>query len=360
MSTIADEALGGLTAALQLLLPDEPDPDLQPTLFVSPRRIAPTGVGGFVGLNEDPAGEIYGRRVEADVLVTVRADNADELPAAVTTVTRALVTPDRSTLAAEGIQRIVLEDMGPPATIGGTALRELSFAVFYEFLRLPTVADGTIETVPLDLDASLGPRDPRTILRSAFMAGSLDWFETVDDPAATANAPSQWVYEPAQERIAQLKRIGGGSAPATSANKPGTYLVLRPTTRRPPVRDLVLRTLVGSDDDRAIGLVYRWQDVGNFYFFLMHASGGYRLLGKKVGGTFAHLQTQALDTTAGFSVGGTHRLKLIASQSSHEMWIDGERALAGEDASIDAPGRVGFLSHRNDKSYFYEIGLTEL
>ena len=360
MSTIADAAVGGLAAAIESLLPDVADPDVRPTVIVSPRKITPTGVGGFVGLNEEPEGEIYGRRVEANVFVTARADDADDLPAAVTAVTRALLTPDRSTLAGEGIQRILLEDMAAPGSAGGVAFRDLRFAVLYEFLRLPTAPEGVIQTVPLDLDVSVRPNPPRTIVRSAFMGGSLDWFEIVDDDAATQNAPSQWVYNAAQERIEQLKRIGGGSTAASSPNKPGTYLVLKTTKRRPQVSDLIFRALVGSDDDRGIGLVYRYHNAGTFYFFLMHASGGYRLLGKKVNGVFSHLETQAFDGTVGFTVGGTHRLKLVAIGTRHELYVDGELALAADDSSISAPGRAGFFSHRNNLSYFYDIDLTEV
>jgi hypothetical protein len=360
VSTIADAAVGGLAAAIESLLPDEPDPDVRPAVLVSPRRIAPTGVGGFVGLNEEPEGEIYGRRVDANVLVTVKADDDDELPAAVTAVTRALLTPDRSTLAGEGIQRILLEEMGAARTAGGIASRDLRFAVLYEFLRLPSAPEGVIQTTPLDLDVSVRPRDPRTIVRSAFMGDSLDWFDVVDDAAATQNAPSQWIYAAPQERIEQRTRIGGGSTAASSPNKPGTYLVLKTPKRRAPVSDLIFRALVGSDDDRGIGLVYRYQDAGTFYFFLMHASGGYRLLGKKVNGTFSHLEAQAFDATAGFTVGGTHRLKLVAIGTRHEIYVDGKLALAADDGSITAPGRAGFLSHRNNRSYFYDIDLTEV
>ena len=360
MSTIADAAVGGLAAAIESLLPDEPDPDVRPTVLVSPRRIAPTGVGGFVGLNEEPEGEIYGRRVDAHVFVTVRADDDDELPAAVTSVTRALLTPDRSTLAGEGIHRILLEEMGDARRAGGIASRDLRFAVLYEFLRLPVAPEGVIETIPLDLDVSTRPRDPRTVVRSPFMDGSLEWFDVVDDPAATQDSPSQWAYAPAQERIEQRKRIGGGSTTASSPNKPGTYLVLKTTKRRRPVADLILRALVGSDDDRGIGLVYRFQDADTFYFCLLHASGGYRLLAKKVNGTFSHLDTQAFDASAGFTVGGTHRLKLVAVGTRHELFVDGELALAAHDGSISAPGRAGFLSHRNNRSYFYDIDVTEV
>ncbi len=359
MSTIADAAVGGLAAAIESLLPDEPDPDVRPTVLVSPRRIAPTGFGGFVGLNEDPEGEIYGRRVDANVFVTAKADTLGGLPAAVTAVTRALLTPDRSTLAGEGIHRILLEDMGAAGSDGGIAFRELRFAVLYEFLRLPTAPEGVIQTIPLDFEVSLRPREPRTIVRSAFMGDSLDWFEVVDDAEATQSAPSEWAYDPALERIEQRQRIGGGSTAVSSPNKPGTYLVLKTSKRRPPVSDLILRALVGSDDNRGIGLVYRYHNAGTFYFFLMHGAG-YRLLAKKVNGTFSHLDTQAFDGTAGFTVGGTHRLKLVAVGTRHEVYVDGVLALAADDSSISAPGRAGFLTHRNNQSYFYDIDLTEV
>lgn len=355
---IADEAIDGLIGALDLLLP-EPAPGEEPTLVVTPRRIAPTGVGGFVGFSDEPAGEIHGRRVEAAVYVTVRAD-PDDLPAAVTSVTRALVGPDRSTLAAAGIQRVALAELGPQESAGDLATRTLEFDVEYEYLRLPDAGEGAIESVPLDLDVSAGAGEPRTVYNVTFVGNALDTFDVVDDPAATASTPSQWQYEKAEKRVAQRSRIGGGPTSGTDPSKPGTQLVLRTKAGRPPVRDLILRALVGSDDDRGIGLVYRWQDVDNFYFFLMHASGGYRLLARKVNGVFAHLETQALDAGAGFTVGGTHGVKLVAAADRHEAYVDGVRALAGVDSAIVAPGRVGFLSHRNEASYFYGLELTEV
>ena len=303
VSTIADAAVGGLAAAIESLLPDVADPDVRPTVIVSPRKITPTGVGGFVGLNEEPEGEIYGRRVEANVFVTARADDADDLPAAVTAVTRALLTPDRSTLAAEGIQRILLEDLAAPGSAGGVAFRDLRFAVLYEFLRLPTAPEGVIQTVPLDLDVSVRPNPPRTIVRSAFMGGSLDWFEVVDDPAATQNAPSHWVYDAAQ--AADPAGLSGSPAVhgGVNANKPGTYLVLTTTPsggRR--CRDFILPRSSQSDGDRG----HRRSSSASRTPRTSTSSSrtttrSYRLLGKKVGGTFQQLATRRDER--GFTVG---------------------------------------------------------
>ncbi len=137
------------------------------------------------------------------------------------------------------------------------------------------------------------------------------------------------MYEPAQERIEQRRRIGGGSTAASSPNKPGTYLVLKTSKRRPPVSDLILRALVGSDDDRGIGLVYRFHNAGTFYFFLMHGAGLPAARARRSTARSRTSRRRRFDGTAGFTVGGTHRLKLVAVGTRHELYVDGELALAG-------------------------------
>jgi hypothetical protein len=91
---ISAEALTSLKTALEALLPPQPDAALIPTLSINPLRITPTGLNGFVGLNDDPRGELYGRRVRAMAVVDVKARELPDLDVAVTAVTGALIAAD--------------------------------------------------------------------------------------------------------------------------------------------------------------------------------------------------------------------------------------------------------------------------
>src|SRR5438445_11169914 len=98
MDPLNNEALTGLTSALQSLLPAAADPTLAPDLAVSPMRFAPTGLNGFVGVNHDPDGEILGRRLTASAIVGVKTKTLDKLNGAVAGLTAAVVGAPRGDL----------------------------------------------------------------------------------------------------------------------------------------------------------------------------------------------------------------------------------------------------------------------
>ena len=156
MGEIDTEALSGLNAAIESLLEDVAAPSIQLGPMVTSAHIAPTGLGGFVGANEVPQGEIFGRRLQATVLVTVSANDADALNEAVVAVTGACLGADRALLLEKGILRITLDDVGPQATgVEDTTLeRALTFDVLYEFLKRPEEAEDVIVEVPINLDTN--------------------------------------------------------------------------------------------------------------------------------------------------------------------------------------------------------------
>jgi hypothetical protein len=358
---IENEAISSLMTAIESLLPDVADPALRPMLTLSSTRISPTGLGGFVGTNEVPRGQIVGRRLEATALLTVRAPSDSDLNSAVSALSRALVGADRGALRERGILRIGLSEVRAHAASGpdGIAQRDLTVQVVYEFLKKPIEAAGTILQVPINIDLSRTGTTPRGLFQAPFAEGSLDWFEAVDDPAATRNRPSRWRYDAAQVRIEQRSGLWGGSTGA-NANKPGTYLVLRTRPGLPTVNDFILRTTLRSDNDDGIGLVFRWQDGDNFYFFLMNRQRRYRMLAKKVGGLFEPLATPAMDTTQGFQTRETYRIRLTAQDSEFQVYLNEALVLQGRDASLSAPGRVGFMCHGNAAAFFYTLDLRQL
>lgn len=158
MDAISSEALAGLTAAVEAILPSVADPSVQRTLLLTPTRVTPTGLGGFVGTNEDPYGDILGRRLEATALVTLRAKDVAPLNGAVTAVTHAFLGADRATLSEQGILRIALDNIGAQSVSGSGSTRVvervLSFGVLYEFLKRPDEAADVIREIPLNLNTT--------------------------------------------------------------------------------------------------------------------------------------------------------------------------------------------------------------
>jgi hypothetical protein len=345
------------------LLPSAPAPAIAPQLHIAPTRVTPTGVGGFVGLNHDPPGEILGRRLAARVFVTVQAGQDGSVNETVSGVTRALLGADPVELRSSGILRLSLAELGPVAVSGQgqnqVSRRELEFAVLYEYLRLPDAAEGVIERIPLLAEVGSTEDAGRVLLRTGFAEGALNAFELIDDPAANTGGPSQWGYDAAEQRIEQRSSIQGGTFEITP-NKPGTYLVLRTRSELPPVRDFAVSTELRSDDRDGIGLVFRWQDVDNFYFLLLDERRNYRMLARKVGGSFAALEVPALDTTRGYVQGQVHHVRVAAQGNVFRVHVDGELALEGQDASLPEPGRVGFICRANNQAFFHRLDLMML
>lgn len=184
----------------------------------------------------------------------------------------------------------------------------------------------------------------------------MDWFELFDDPRARRSRPSRWEYNAAEQRIEQLSNIWGGS-PGPNTNKPGTYLVLREAANRPPLTDLDFMVDLTSEDNDGVGVVFRWQDVDNFYFFIMDSGRGFRLMGKKVEGDFQDLQTPATDLDHGYETGTAHQLRIIAAGSDLTFEVDGQSGPSGSDRSISGPGRVGFMCRANNRAYFHGFEL---
>lgn len=362
MDPIASAALEGLRDAVVSLLPAVAEPVLIPEVAVNATRIDPAGVGGFVGISTDPPGDIFGRRVRAAVVVTARTTDGALLSDTVSAMTAAFVGADRAELRGSGLLDVEVSRVGDASVVesdGGEVFRrDVVFSVLYEHLHLPTEAEGVIDKIPVELDVgAMAP--PRVLLRAPFASDPLGMFDVVDDPSATNDGPSQWSYNAAEMRVEQTASIWGGTN-TLGPRKPGTYLVLRTTPTRPAVRDFVLRAELASDDVHGIGVVFRWQDVNAFYYFLLHSEGGFRILAKRLGeDTFASL-TPAAEVSEGFTPGETLRVRVEARGPEFEVVVNDHRVLSAVDASISTAGRVGFMCHRNNQARFYGLDLIEL
>jgi hypothetical protein len=186
-------------------------------------------------------------------------------------------------------------------------------------------------------------------------------FDVVDDPGADRNGPSAWSFDATEHRVRQTSSIAGGpdGPAATDPVKPGTYLVLKPTAA-PALKNLVISSTLLSSADGTMGLVFRWQNADNFYFFLMDSARKYRRLGKKVAGVFSELDTVAFEASQGFVVGQPYRVRVRAQGTVVQVFLDDILVLSGEDASLTDPGRAGFYTWNTATASFDDVRLIEL
>ncbi|MBN1931253.1 MAG: hypothetical protein JW786_06555 [Desulfobacterales bacterium] len=361
MDLISGEALSALRSVLEEMIPDVTNPAHEPVLIFNTTHIAPIGLGGFIAVNEDPKGVIYGRRIQTNATITVKASNENQLNNIVDNLTENFLTQDRLTLVQNGLYRVVLNDIGPVTTIGGgnnaVSARDVNFSVLYEYVKLPDASEGVLDEIPLDSDLDLSEGGAKFLINTGFDEYSLDLFAVVDDPLTTQGGPSNWQYNADEFRIEQLADIRGGDLVPTP-NKAGTYLLLKQTAQRPLMQNFILSAEMESGDLDGIGFVFRFQNTENFYYFLMSSRHNYRLMGKKVDGVFSFLDIPGLDDTQGYDIDAHYQVKLIVQDSTFTLFIDNDFALQGEDSSITEAGRVGFACHSNNQAYFYRIKLV--
>lgn len=352
MDILNQEAVQSLRGLLTGLLPEVLPAS---TVALESVSVSPTGLGGFLGMHDDPRAEVFGRRVSASARITVNGTDASEVNARIDDVTDTMLSTGRDTPATAGIHRLSLQKLGDTNNTGTS--REAFFDVLYEYLKLPTATGGVIESIPLGLDLDDGGGHAEFLLGQTFSPESLLLFDAIDDPQSTTGAPGDWRFSATDSRIEQLSGIRGGSFQPVP-RKAGTYLVLQDTSDHPAVADLFMRCNLESGNRDGIGCVFRWQDVDNFYFFVMSQRRNYRMLGRKVGGVFSAMDEPGLNDTAGFDRDRQYTLKLTALGSHFRVFLDDNLAVEGSDAAIAIPGRVGFLCHGNDAAFFYDLTLA--
>ena len=147
MDEISAEALTNLNTTVNSLFATlSPAPEVE----VLPTKITPTGLGGYVGEHEDPIGDLFGRRVEAQVLVTVSGSNNNVLNNRALAVRNAILSLSRAERVQKGIHRATPDLDIAPATQANR--RNLGFNIVYEFIKVPEDAEGIIQEIPLNLE----------------------------------------------------------------------------------------------------------------------------------------------------------------------------------------------------------------
>jgi len=347
------QAVAALNATLQDLLPAGEVPAQAPELFVNPLKSQQVGIGGVLGIRtQPPAGEVMALRVTAEVVVRVKAQTAAQLADKEAAISTALLGADSVNLRTNGvfrIQRVAEATERSVIALPDLSGRDVRFEVLYEFTKQLEVGEGLISSVPVDLihRTSSTPRRPSELLLVDFDENPLALFDVVNDTGL--NEPGQWQFAAGEREVRQTSTAGGGSN-NFNATKRGTYLLVRSAATPPAPRNFALYTSMRSDSSGGIGLVFRFQDIDNFYYVLLHDNGNpaapfrYRIIAKKQEGSFSLLEADGADNASGYTPNRWFSLRLAVQDEQFSLAIDGVEVLSGRDAGIMSPGRVGFMS----------------
>jgi hypothetical protein len=126
----------------------------------------------------------------------------------------------------------------------------------------------------------------------------------------------------------------------------------------PEIGDASILCRMQSGNDHGLGLVFRYQDADNFYFFLMDRQGNYRRVGKKTGGVFGDLEVPAVQhVTPGYELDRPYEVAVACVGDAIAVFVDGAHILTGRDGSIAAAGRVGLYCWGNASAKFLDLSV---
>lgn len=168
-------------------------------------------------------------------------------------------------------------------------------------------------------------------LREPFGTSALDRYTIVDD--GTSLTPSNWMATATM--LWQTSEIFSGTVFGTEAPKLGTMAI----TGRADWTNVRIEARLRSNDDDAMGLVFRYRDHDHYYRFSFDSQRAYRRLVKNVGGTFTILW----EDNVSYAVGTAIDAVVIAVGTRLIGYVGGLRLFDVQDADIDR-GRVGFYS----------------
>ncbi|MCW5980888.1 MAG: hypothetical protein KIT09_22595 [Bryobacteraceae bacterium] len=185
-----------------------------------------------------------------------------------------------------------------------------------------------------------------TLMSDNFSGGFSGW--TVVDDGAN-NGPSSWSV--ASGELRQTSNISGEGS--STYAKPGTYAVKGDAAWTSYKVTAKLQTTTADDD--AIGLMFGYQDGGNYYRFSMDYQRSYRWLVKVVNGTWTVLAEDAVQ----YARGQWHDVEASLSGGVVTVKLNGQQIFSVADSSHTA-GKIALYSWANAAAKFDDVVVTSV
>ena len=169
-----------------------------------------------------------------------------------------------------------------------------------------------------------------------------DW-RVVDD--GNMQDPSSWSV--AAGRLQQTSNIRSSNLERNVLPKLGSYALYEPSDNWADYR---VRVTMQSDDDDAIGLMFRIRDGNNYYRFSWDSQRAYRRVVRNEGGTFTLLAEDAVP----YVPGQAYDLEVTVQGSTITVSIDGADIFTINDETFPAGG-IGLYGWANSASIFDDV-----
>lgn len=167
---------------------------------------------------------------------------------------------------------------------------------------------------------------------------------TVHDDGTTG-APSEWRL--GRGNLCQTSNIGGGMAPYG----PGTYAIAGDMNWT----DYQFSVQLRSDDDSAIGLIFRYVDADNYYRLSLDRDSNQRMLVRRHNGVTTILWSEQ----NGYIVGASMMLTVDAVDSRLVAYLNGTRLFDVSDETHKV-GRIGVYCRDNPGARFERVEVRRL
>ncbi|MBU2710702.1 family 16 glycoside hydrolase [Zooshikella harenae] len=215
-----------------------------------------------------------------------------------------------------------------------------------------SVTDGeqsAVETVYLTVADAEGPP---LLLYTAFTEGDdglppPEWL-VVDE--GNIQAPSSWVKM--GQQLIQQSNIYAKPIIASDLAKLGTVLYYPNSMSW---QDYQLTTTFYSEDDDAIGVVFRVQDATHYYRFTWNKALGYRRLERRDGEVFFVLA----EDTMPYEKNQLYQLMIKAQGDSIEVFID-QNLVFNINDSVFSQGGFGFYSWANEGYHIHSLEVLDI
>ncbi len=171
-------------------------------------------------------------------------------------------------------------------------------------------------------------------------------WQFVDD--GDQGGPSAWAFSGGE--LQQTSNIWGGTLDAAEAGKPGTHAL----TGEETWTDYRVTVRLISDDNDAIGLVFRYLDEDNHYRFSMDRERSYRRLIKRVGGAV----TVLWEDSERYVQGRPYLVTVDCIGHQLAVYVDGVELVTLEDADLPSGG-AGLYCWGNTGARFTEVRVAE-
>lgn len=226
---------------------------------------------------------------------------------------------------------------------------------FFDRTRLFEVTDHSLTSGKIGLycEANDGARFEQVIVeqpaledwvlfRDRFHQNDVSGWSFVDE--GTSSGPANWI--PLQGELRQTSDIHTPPTDRGTLGKQAAHAVAGDSLWT----DVIFKATVQSLDDDAIGLMFRYMDVNNYYRFSMDRQRWCRRLVKNVGGAF----TLLWEDFERYDLGRTYELTVALEGSTLRGYIDGVPLFVVEDTSLPS-GRIGLYCWQDSDARFSNV-----